>query len=361
MKIIFNPPDNKENQYINLMVAPLRASGFEIYALDDFFSSYKHFKSIDLVHLNWFENVDDSSFFVALRSFFRKMVVLLAIRLFKKPLVWTMHNRSSHEKGLRFFSRTLNKLLIKWADRIIIHSHISRHILIERNAQVASKIVYLPHPNFIDVYGPILPGSNDSSGILNLLFIGVVKPYKNIELLIKLAKEFKTDLILTIAGKPASEKYGRALEEIGKDAENLNLQLRFIEDTEIPDLFREVDLLVLPYDLESSLNSGTVILAFSYGKTVICPLIGTLDDMQEVHEDILTYRYNGKKEHEAVLRRTIANAINLKKAKNDIFKEKGVRLFHYVQQRHNNQQIGKELISIYKSFKQSVKKEGKTS
>jgi len=349
VKIVFNPPDNKENQYISLMVAPLRESGFEIYPLDSFFSSYKHFKSIDLVHLNWFENVDDSSFFVAFRSFFRKMIVLLAIKLFRKPLIWTMHNRSSHEKGLRFFSRTLTALLVKWADRIIIHSHASASILAQRDRQTTAKIIYIPHPNFINVYGPIQPGPEDSN-LLKLLFMGVVKPYKNIELLIKLAWEFNKELQLTIAGKPSTDKYRQELEKMATGTDNLNLQLRFIDDAEIPSLFREADLLILPYDLESSLNSGTAILAFSYGKTVICPLIGTIADMNEMHADILTYNYDDKHEHEPILRKTIAKAVALKKHSNHIFKEKGDRLLRYVQYRNNNHQIGVDLIRTYREL-----------
>lgn len=350
MKIIFNPPDNKENQYIKLMTASLIEAGFDISALDDFFSSYKHFKSIRLIHLNWFENIDDSSLFVALRSFFRKMIVLLAIKITKKPLIWTMHNRSSHEKGLPVFSNTLTNLLIKWSDRIIIHSHVSADLLTKRHPQVATKIVYIPHPNFINVYGPILPSSDDSGRTLKLLFIGVVKPYKNIELLIKMAKEFAPQLELTIAGKPVSERYKTALEQMAKGIKNINLQLRFIDDTEIQKFFRDADLLVLPYDLESSLNSGTVILAFSYKKTVICPLIGTIADLKEVHNDILTYSYANKHDHEALLRKKIAEAVSLKINKPDIFKEKGANMFTYVQHYHDNKQIGKQLIELYNNL-----------
>ncbi|WP_134091966.1 glycosyltransferase [Olivibacter sp. XZL3] len=349
MKIIFNPPDNKENQYIRLMTAPLAASGIEICALDDFFSSYKHFKSIRLVHLNWFENVDDRSFFVAFRSFFRKMVVLLAIKLGRKPLIWTMHNRSSHEKGLSFFSRTLTDLLIKWSDRIIIHSSASIDILRAQHPKVLSKLSYLPHPNFIGVYGPVIPSSTNSE-TLKLLFMGVIKPYKNIELLIKLATEFEREITLTIAGKPATEKYKEILARIANGAKNIDLQLRFIDDAEIPSLFGTADLLVLPYDLQSSLNSGTVILAFSYKKTVICPRIGTLSDLKEDADHVLTYSYSSPAEHEQMLRKKIAEAIRLKKEQPNIFTEKGERLFDYIQREHNNKQIGQQLIGLYQPF-----------
>src|SRR5690606_32378282 len=89
MDSIFNPADNAENQYIRILVDELRTRGYRIHPLDTLFSGYRHFRSVKLVHLNWFENIDDSNLFTVLRSFFRKLVVLVAIRLSGKALVWT--------------------------------------------------------------------------------------------------------------------------------------------------------------------------------------------------------------------------------------------------------------------------------
>src|SRR5690554_6115384 len=182
--IIFNPPENKGNKYVEIMVRPLREHGYEVYPLDGFLSDWKHFRSIRLVHLNWFENVDDSSFLRAFRSFMRKMFVLMVVHWSQKKLVWTMHNRTSHEKKLGFFSRTITRFLIKWADRIVIHNNLSAEILSDKSPTAAKKSYYLPHPEFIDVYGPPMEQKKTSSkDVLSLLFIGTVKPYKNIELL----------------------------------------------------------------------------------------------------------------------------------------------------------------------------------
>src|SRR5690554_3301532 len=129
MHIIFNPSVNEENKYIEIMVRALLENGFIVHALYNFFSSKNHFQSIELVPLNWFENVDDSSFRSALRSFIRKMCVLSVIRISGKKLVWTMHNRASHEKGTGYFSRMITRCLIRWSHRIVIHSEKSRKII----------------------------------------------------------------------------------------------------------------------------------------------------------------------------------------------------------------------------------------
>ncbi|MFC6099756.1 glycosyltransferase [Olivibacter domesticus] len=352
MNIIFNPPDNDENKYIANMVGPLREEGFKIFALDSFLSSLQHYRSIKLVHINWFENVDDSSFFIALRSFMRKLVVLLAIKLGNKKLVWTMHNRTSHETGLSFFSRTLMYLLIRGADKIIVHSKVSKAVLNEYVKNADRKAVYLPHPNFIGSYGPIptVERADLEDKRLNLLFLGTIKPYKNIELLINIAKKFPSSVQLTIAGKPNSKNYYEKLHKLAQREENIHLALRFIADDEIPTILSASDLLVLPYDIKSSLNSGTVILAFSYKKSVICPIIGTISDLENEEKYVLGYLYNNVQEHEQSLMKSIERAIEMKSSDPYIFDFFGNHLFDYVQKYYNKELIGKHLSSIYKEL-----------
>jgi len=347
MNIVFNPPENEENSYIGILVNALKEAQFTVYPLDNLLSSYRHFKSVKLIHLNWFENVDDSSLIKACTSFFRKLVVLTAIKLGRKKLIWTMHNRASHEKGLSIFSRILTRLLIRWADLIIIHSWESKAILEKQDQHISAKVHYLPHPDFIGIYGPKLPIKKADPGYLRLLFIGTVKPYKNIELLIELVKEFHSSIHLTIAGKPYPPHYKQTLEALAQSAENITLKLTFIPNEELPILFEQADLLALPYDLASSLNSGTVILAFSYGKTVICPAIGTITDLQDMRDHVLSYNYQTTEDHKVKLRQKMQEALQLKQKDSNVFDRKGQYLYTYVGDKHNKQAVGQELARLY--------------
>src|SRR5690606_15815489 len=215
MDIIFNPPDNAENRYIRLLVSELKAKGYRIHPLDSIFASYRHFRSIKLVHLNWFENIDDTSLFTALRSFLRKLTVLTVIHLSGKPLVWTLHNRASHERGAARFSRMLMWLLVRWSHRIVIHSRQSENILATYGAKVPARVAYIPHPHFIGEYGGAA-ADTDEGETLRLLFVGMVKPYKNLELLMEVAAAFGRRVHLTIAGKAPDAGYRRQLEERAK-------------------------------------------------------------------------------------------------------------------------------------------------
>ncbi len=312
--IIFNPPDNSENQYIRILVAGLEKNGFSINGLDDLFKSRSHFQSIRLVHLNWFENLDESSKGSMWKSFFRKTTALLAIKASGKKLVWTMHNRLSHEKGSGNLSRVLVKMLLKSVDAIVIHCEETRAVLQEIHPGFRGKILLTPHPHFINTYGPTQFPSGTTQSPLKLLFTGAVKPYKNLELLIRVCRQFGNAIQLTIAGKPSSIAYSEELRTVASGTAQVELRLGFVEDQEIPKLIGDADLLILPYDLRSSLNSGTVILAFSYARTVICPRIGTIDELSAGQSDFFTYSYLSESEHESKLRNAIQCALDLKQS-----------------------------------------------
>jgi len=347
VKIIFNPAENPENQYIGILVGMLQKSGFEVEKLDDFFRSWAHFKSIKLVHLNWFENLDDTSKISMWKSYFRKLVVLAAIRLGKKKLVWTMHNRLSHEKKSGKLSQKLTGKLIQQADAIVIHSKTSEQLLRTSYPHIEGEIIHIPHPNFIDVYPHISTPSISSSNKLQLLFIGAIKPYKNIELLIEAVSKFENEVDLKIAGNPASNSYKEELIDLAKGKSSVNLRLEFIPDEELPQLISESDLLILPYSMESSLNSGTVLLALSQGKTVICPRIGTVDDLIDMTSDLLDYSYSSEKEHLSALESRISEAISLKKTDPNSLKEKGERLLELVRKNNSKKEVGKKLVELY--------------
>lgn len=348
MKVIFNPSENKENKYVDILVNALENAGYEVFPLDGLLSSWKHFKSIQLVHLNWFENLDESSKGATLKSFFRKLVALIAIRLGNKKLVWTMHNRLSHEKKSGKWSNILTSLLIRWADAIVIHSEESRAILSEISQIFLNKVVHIPHPDFIGVYGPIL--SIDAPHLDNpikLVFIGAVKPYKNIELLIKLARKFQDSIELSILGNPNTPEYKNEILHLSESLSNIQLKLEFIPDEDLPEILSKSDLVILPYNLESSLNSGTVILAFSYQKTVICPKIGTINDFGKVNSAVFSYGYSTQEEHFEKLTDRINLALELKKTNPLIFEEMGQKMFSLVQEQNDKAIAGQKLVELY--------------
>ncbi|WP_069660919.1 glycosyltransferase [Arcticibacter eurypsychrophilus] len=351
MKISFYPESTRQNKYSEIITSLLKAKGVKIYSLSHVFSGFTAFKKVKVVHLNWFENLNEPTRFAMFSVFFKRMMKLITLRVFGKKVIWTMHNKMPHDKSMMFYKKTLIYTLVKLSNTIIIHSRVSEVILQNISKRAVAKIRYIPHPDYIGVYGAIDLSCDHSteSKVLKLLFLGAVKPYKNIELLIDVISQFDHDVYLTIAGQPQNVDYQLLLVNYAKNNVNVHLDLNFIPDEMLPCYIAQCDLLVMPYDMRSSLNSGSVILAFSYKKTVICPRIGTILDMQN-QENILSYTYTSDLEHFDALTEVIGGAIQMKKTANDIFEEYGERIYEDVMVQNNKDKVIHLLMAEYAKF-----------
>ncbi len=344
-KILFNPDQNAENKYIDQLIGPLVEKGYNISSLDQLFMSWKHFWSIRLAHLNWFENLHADKLY---KSLFRKLLVLSLLKLTGKKLVWTMHNRQSHEGETGKWSVRLSNLLLSWSDAIVIHSKSSKDILSGKNKALVSKTYYVPHPNFVNAYGEVVSSEHRSAAPLKLLFIGAVKPYKNIELLIRVCAGIGPSVSLSICGSASSAAYAGKLQKLAAMQRNVELNLRFIPDGEIPALIGDADVLVFPYDIKSSLNSGSVYLAFSYQRTVICPAIGSISDLsKEAQEKVFAYTYTDEFSHARKLRQRIETAVTLKQRNPLYLEEMGLFLYAEMLEKHDPYQSASALDRLY--------------
>ena len=348
MKIIFHPILTKFNKYIEIMVDILAKEGVECYPLYEIFNR-RRFSKIDIVHLNWYENLYETSKSGRYKSFLKKVFRILLIRICRKKVVWTMHNKTTHDQTDMFLKNILLKSIIRVSDAIVVHSLVSKQIIQQQFPNMKlPKIYYIPHPNYIDKYGSIIPNTSEKRGSsLNLLFMGAVKPYKNIELLIEVVKQFKTEHItLKVAGRVINHEYQVSLEKMCAGFTNITLDFVFIADESIPSYLSECDLVVLPYDRESSLNSGSVLLAFSYKRTVICPDIGTITDIENI-DSVFSYSYITKEEHANKLHEAISRAYNNK----DELTKMGTTMYNEVMSRNSEKLIGKRLIELYQELK----------
>lgn len=349
MNIVFEPNSSTSNTYVKIITKELHKLNINTYSLSTILKSPKLFLTTSIIHLNWFENVGGHNYLRSLYGFSKKISKLIILIIFGKKIVWTFHNKKPHDKNNSFLSRYLMQLLAKRSHSIVIHSKDSLDLIREYYGNdVSKKTFYVPHPNYVIAYGPrITSEPSKESTKLSLLFMGAVKPYKNIEILIDAIKSFDSkDVDLTIMGKPYSIEYGQMLTSYVSEMKNVKLNLQFIKDEDIPLSLAEYDLLVLPYDINSSLNSGSAILAFSYGKTVICPKIGTITDYDNT-EDILSYQYDTNKDHPIELRNIISDALYKKKKDRNVLRKMGENMFRQVGNQNDPVSVANSLKHIY--------------
>ena len=95
-----------------------------------------------------------------------------------------------------------------------------------------------------------------------LLFFGLIRPYKGLDLLLHALAEHP-DKKLLIVGEcyEAIEKYTRLIKQLGLEAQ-IELQNRFVTTKEAAQYFSAADALVLPY--KSATQSGVVAMAYHY-------------------------------------------------------------------------------------------------
>jgi glycosyltransferase involved in cell wall biosynthesis len=207
-------------------------------------------------------------------SHWLSLVLCLFLRLKSYPLVVTLHDVKVHtgENGLT--NRLVNRLYAGCGDHVIVHGEKLKKELIERGVK-GSKISIAslgPSSVFTKFSNPGVQEENV------ILFFGRIEKYKGLEYLLEAKRilfEKGLNPKLVIAGRGDISRYSLDANSIG-DVEILN---RFIEDSEVAEVFLRSQIVVLPYSEAS--QSGVVPIAFSFRKAVIVTDVGSLTEIVE--------------------------------------------------------------------------------
>lgn len=260
----------------------------------------------DVYHINWF---DQSNNFV---SFLKRLYFLIALKLKHKRIVWTIHNIVSHAKT-PFYNKILFRLLVSFSD--VIHIMCHETVPIAHLERVVGKVKYIPHGDYYGSYPESDFDVRANFGIEEscplFLFSGAIQPYKNIEVLVKAfrkAFEGENSPKLLICGKVEPDSYNARISEVIGDSANIVFSPGFVPDDRLSAYIRAACVLVAPYSYRSALNSGTIPLAFSYGKTLVCPDVACVKEIQQACDCLYSYHYENEAEHVEVLSQRLRDA-----------------------------------------------------
>ncbi|MCL2310981.1 MAG: glycosyltransferase [Firmicutes bacterium] len=273
-----------------------------------------------------------------------------------KKIIWTFHDKIPHfllgaqntkdvQKAKEFM-----KEMAEIADKIIIHCSQTTKLIQElcgENSAVMSKIVYVPHPCYIGAYGFEEKSISLQNDTLKLCLFGAIRKQKNIELLTSTIKELNFDDVeLHIIGMRESDEYARYLLDLIGENQKIKTDFRYVDDKEIPNIFANFHLLVQPYNLDSSLNSGATILAFSYGRSVLSAFTGTLADIED-RSLFFTYSYKDEDTHKEELKKQITAIRERYKGNYNELLKLGERCKEYVSENNSFAQVTKQLADVF--------------
>ena len=344
-KVLIYPANNHENQYINIQEKAIKRAGVDVtYSLKELFST-------DFLLLNWFETLGGNPKL----DYIKKCIKIFLFILLQKKIFWVVHNKQPHAKYSNDpsieLSVKLMKKLLKISSRIIILCDETLEVLknlCEDDSLYSQKIYKIPHPNYIGVY-PQSEEVNNTGG-LQFLYVGQVNKYKNVGLLIDVFNELQQEnIFLTVVGNCKDRDYADALKSAIKN-KNISCNFRFIPDEELVSYIDRSDILVLPYSLESSLNSGTIFLAFSCKRTVVSPLIGTLKEYGEDKSFFYSYEYNSPQEHRERLLAAIRQVMLDYARDSEALKQKGLVAYSLVSEQNSLEQIAERYWKLFAQF-----------
>jgi glycosyltransferase involved in cell wall biosynthesis len=206
------------------------------------------------------------------------------------PTVITVHDPIPHDENRTWRGHTMQlwdrhvsaPVLLRAATAVHVHSEGHRQYLLNRYQLESSRVYVAQHGVGIasslrrSVVGEGVPKSYDAS-CLKVLMFGRLEPYKGLNVLAEAMQNVqgKAPISLTVAGS------GHIEDDLVQVFRGLDLPVniinRFVEETEVPELFAAADVVVLPY--VAATQSGVAALALAFGKPVVATDVGAIGEL----------------------------------------------------------------------------------
>ncbi|HUA04403.1 MAG TPA: glycosyltransferase family 4 protein [Solirubrobacteraceae bacterium] len=190
----------------------------------------------------------------------------------RRPTVLTAHDLLPREPrpGQARFQRRLYDAV----DAVVVHSSYGRDALVGELGIDPGKVRVIHHGAFkhLTVQERDLPLPEELAGVGGpvVLFFGLLRPYKGIEVLLDAWRGID-GAELWIVGRPRMP-----MEPLRARAPaNVRFVPRYVSDAELPAFFRRADIVVLPYSRTERFDqSGVLATALAFGKPTVVSDVG---------------------------------------------------------------------------------------
>lgn len=200
----------------------------------------------------------------------------------KCKVISILDNVVPHEP--HFFDKPFTKYFLKPQDGFVVLCNAVREDLLNLSPQ--AKHICTPHPLYSH-FGEkmqreaaekavgIQKGENEQTK--NILFFGLIREYKGLDLLIEAFGLLDKSYRLIVAGEPygSFEKYANLIDNC-PNKENIILNTNYIEDSQVSKYFSSADVCVLPY--RSATQSGISSISYHFEVPMITTNVGGLKE-----------------------------------------------------------------------------------
>ena len=194
------------------------------------------------------------------------------------PVIGLLHNVIPHES--HWFDKPLTRYFLNGCSGFVTLSESVTEDLIA--LKMDARVQTLFHPAYTR-FGENLPREDAAKQLgldpakKTLLFFGLIRDYKGLDILLEAFRDLPEDWQLVIAGEPygSFDKYQHIIDSLpGKD--RVHLFLSYIPDAEVGRYFSAADAVALPY--RSATQSGIGAIACHFGVPMVATPVGGLPE-----------------------------------------------------------------------------------
>jgi glycosyltransferase involved in cell wall biosynthesis len=195
----------------------------------------------------------------------------------RRPLVLTAHDLLPREP--RPGQLRAQRRLYEAVDAIVVHSQYGRRALVEGLGVTPGKVHVIHHGAFEHLTRQPreepLPVALRDPGEPVVLFFGLLRPYKGIEVLLE-AWRGVAGAQLWIVGHPRMDIAPLR----ARASASVRFEPRFVSDAQLPAFFRAADIVVLPYARTERFDqSGVLAVALAFGKAIVLSDLGGFSEV----------------------------------------------------------------------------------
>lgn len=210
---------------------------------------------------------------------------LALLRLARVRIVWTVHDLTNHERRRPRLDNLSRRLTAALSDALIVHCR-------EAQAKVAAalgiepaRVSIVPHGHYADRYPPGIGDRDAARAALHLpeaplvlLVFGNLRRHKGLAALIDAYGRLDREgTRLVIAGEPFDDEIGADLATRAAACPGVELRAGCVPDAMVTTYLSAADVMICPFT--SSLTSGSLALALSFGKAVVASRLGCVAEM----------------------------------------------------------------------------------